>query len=299
MTYFNIGSSPTEAGYMFGSRYNYNTYSMGNSVGLVYGNDVTYNNGTYTLIDTYTSENGWSIDKTTIGERYHYTCFNTGTSCNPVYYIHYSALDNQAKYVVVKDGKKIDDLLSEMTTGSSNTNNSNAKKEVDKWYEANMLKYTTKLEDTIWCNDRSIYAKNGWDKDTPATKYLYFSPALRVNSGTPILNCPSKNDSFTVGSSGNGKLKYPVGLITIDEAMLAGFGNEDGDCSDNYLCTGTFFWAMSAFAYDYYRGLGFGVPGYYVYNMRYTGGGIRPTVSLKKGTKILSGDGTSDNPYKV
>mgnify|MGYP007022603944 CR=1 FL=1 len=42
--------------------------------------------------------------------------------------------------------------------------------------------------------------------------------------------------------NGNGKLTYPVGLITLDEVVLAGFNTHDSNISDykdttNYLCT--------------------------------------------------------------
>ncbi|MDD2505302.1 MAG: hypothetical protein PHF21_03410 [Bacilli bacterium] len=45
------------------------------------------------------------------------------------------------------------------------------------------------------------------------------------------LKCGLKNDRFTVNDSqtGNGALTYPVGLLTVDEASMAGllFGNSN------------------------------------------------------------------------
>ena len=54
------------------------------------------------------------------------------------------------------------------TAGSStyeethaNINNSIVKTKIDEWYSKNMIDYTNKLEDTIWCNDRSYTKGTG------------------------------------------------------------------------------------------------------------------------------------------
>ncbi len=46
-----------------------------------------------------------------------------------------------------------------------NTNNSTIKSAIDNWYSNNMTQYTNYLEDTVWCNDRSMDNKesNGWN----------------------------------------------------------------------------------------------------------------------------------------
>ena len=53
-----------------------------------------------------------------------------------------------------------------------NTNDSEIKKFIDSWYEENMTEYTNQLEDTVWCNDRSISpTSNGTGKETSQTEY--------------------------------------------------------------------------------------------------------------------------------
>ena len=71
------------------------------------------------------------------------------------------------------------------------------------------------------------------------------SYARLVNNKTPSLSC-SKNDSFTVNesSTGNGKLKYPVGLLTADEVAYAG-GRSGSNNTTYYLYTGSTWWTMS------------------------------------------------------
>ena len=63
-------------------------------------------------------------------------------------------------------------------------------------------------------------------KDMECIQQLYGSERFTnwSNQGMlgPTLSC-SLNDSFNVeGINGNGKLKYPIGLITADEVNMAG-----------------------------------------------------------------------------
>ena len=52
------------------------------------------------------------------------------------------------------------------------------------------------MEDTIWCNDRSITTKGGWDPTGNVTAdNLYYSGYNRFyNTHTPSLACSNKND---------------------------------------------------------------------------------------------------------
>ena len=151
------------------------------------------------------------------------------------------------------------------TAGSStydathaNTNESTIKKYIDSWYKTNFDESTTsKLEDTVFCNDRSTkaydantigntsyssYGDLGYGKNKTlygaAHRATYYS-----KNPNPSLVCLNQNDKFTMSSqNGNGKLTYPVGLITLDEVVLAGFNtyySNESDYKDttNYLCT--------------------------------------------------------------
>ena len=201
--------------------------------------------------------------------------------------------------MTLKEGKKIDDILKEMTTESSNTTNSKIKTKIDDWYSKNMIDYTDRLEDTIWCNDRSISQKGGWDKDSTTSNFLYFGGSGRnVESYKPSIECPNDNDKFTVSSEkGNGKLTYPVALLTADEATLAGHGKNGSNKS--YLYTGQWWWALSPSYFDNNTAYEFNVnsvlSNYYVSSTR----GVRPSVSLAPGTMISDGNGTSNFPFEI
>ena len=64
-------SSPADVGYMYGTKYalTYKTSSY-LSTPFVYGNDVTYSDGTYKLTNTMTSNGSWSSDRTTLNIQY-------------------------------------------------------------------------------------------------------------------------------------------------------------------------------------------------------------------------------------
>ena len=215
------------------------------------------------------------------------------------------------------------------TAGSStyqathaNTNESSIKKYIDSWYKTNFDESaTSKLEDTVFCNDRStkVYDANtigntsyssygdlGYGKNKTlygaAHRATYYS-----KNPNPSLVCQNQNDKFTMSSqNGNGKLTYPVGLITLDEAVLAGFNtyySNESDYKDttNYLCTNSDYWTSSPVLMYADGAARVG----YVYSAGYVGvdrvdsaSGVRPVVSLISGTLVNSnGDGTSTNPY--
>ena len=300
-------NSPAYVGYMYGTPYTYSSKSMKNITDTYYyGKDVTYSNGTYTLTNTITSNSWSSIYNTSDGiYNHHYSCLSTGNTCSSVYYIYYTD-DSSLYYITLKDGKKVDDALSEML--DDNTNNSTIKTEIDNWYSENMTGYTTKLEDTVWCNDRSIGTKNGWDPNGGVTSgnwpnySLLFSAYNRVYSThSPSLTCSRNIDKFTTSTSnGNGKLDYPVGLLTADEIMLAG-GKGGASNNSYYLYTGKSYWAGSP--YYFFDGVAFefrvfsdgGLDGDVVTN---SAPGVRPSVSLASGTEMI-GSGTGDDPYVV
>ncbi len=217
------------------------------------------------------------------------------------------------------------------TAGSStyqathaNTNESTIKKYIDSWYKTNFDESaTSKLEDTIFCNDRSTkaydantigntsmssYGNLGYGKN----KTLYGAAhraSFYSNNPNPSLVCQNQNDKFTVdGKNGNGKLRYPVGLITLDEAVLAGFNTQASNTSDfrdatNYLYTNSNYWTFSSVMLNGLGNANVGHvhgTGFVSANLVNTTYGVRPVVSLADGTLVNSnGDGTSTNPYVV
>ena len=298
---FNSNSnSPADVGYMYGTRY---TYSSAKGTGWYYAPDVTYSNGTYTLVSngSYNVETKSTISGTNLNYQ-HYTCGSTTeTTCSSVRYVYYVS-SSTAYYITLTNGKKVENALDEMLTSSSNTTDSTIKTAIDTWYAANMTSYTNKLEDTPYCNDRTIYQLNGWSPTGSTNSYLYLSPYQRAYSTyIPSLTC-NTNDAFTVNASnGNGKLTYPVGLLTADEIMLAG-GRGSTSNSTYYLYTNQAWWSGSPHYFTSYNASEFYVSSADLLNVSVVtyARGVRPAVSLKPGTKFASGGtGISTNPYVV
>ena len=215
------------------------------------------------------------------------------------------------------------------TAGSStyaethtNTNESTIKKEsIDPWFAANFnSEAIAKLEDTVFCNDRST--TTGTNNNTLGSSYgsLGYGTKLTAYGVTarasyytttpnPSLVCPNANDKFTVSTAnGNGALTYPVGLITLDEAVFAGFNTKESNSSDyldtnNYLYTNSTYWTFSPVVMNTIGWVHVGI----VYSTGNIAGtvvntpyGVRPAVSLADGTLVEpTGEGTSTNPYVV
>ena len=183
-------------------------------------------------------------------------------------------------------------------TYDTNTD-STIKKYIDDWYSKNMINYTKMLEDTEWCQDRSIY-------DYKYEITLYYSAYERNHiSYKPSIICPNVSDKYTVSSSkGNGLLKYPVALLTADEVTLAGINDFD-IAENNYLNIGNNWWTLSphnALTGNFYNIFWFFISSNSFLNIE-SGGFfdiyVRPAVSLAPKTIISEGDGTFSNPYKI
>ena len=301
----NSSSSLADVGYMYGTRYTYTFKSSSNlATSYKYGNGVSWNGSSYTLTNTIDTTGTWNTDYKTLNNN-HYTCLNTTGTCSSVYYVYYTST-SQAYYITLTNGKTVENAIDEMLTSSSNTTDSTIKAYLDSWYTANLTSYANYLEDTVWCNDRSISSLGGWDPNGGNTfngtdYYIRYGAYERAyTTYSPIVTCPSVNDSFTTSSSnGNGKLTNPIGLLTADEVMMAGGKGGTGNNS-YYLYTNQNYWFGSPYYFNngnatefFVRSTGY-LGGYYVSDTH----GARVAVSLKPGA-TLNGAGTSENPFTV
>lgn len=271
------------------------------SFNFVYGNDVSWDGTKYTLIDTFVSKNDWTTDRTTAAKKYHYTCFNLSGECTEVYYIisFYEYGSSYIYYLTLSEGKNIEDAKNEMF---ANSNDSTMKKTLETWYKNNMTSYTEKLEDTIWCNDRTLYSGSllGKSEDTGKNSSLFGARGRLYVEHSPTIDCPNESrDGFTVSttSGGNGALTYPIGLLTADEIMLAG----NNDSSTNYyLHTGQWYWTLSPDGtWKYSFNISVASSGGFGHPQVYYSWGVRPSVSLAPGTRYIDGDGTVENPFVI
>ena len=192
----------------------------------------------------------------------------------------------------------------------TNTNSSTIKGVIDTWYKDNLnSNYGKYLSATaIYCNDRSVTSGTY----SVSSSFGYSAKTRLDVNKTPTYNCADTNDKFTVDSStGNGKLTYPIALMTADEVSFAG-GKYRSNAptwyyynSANESSTGsTWWWVLSPYIWDGSYAHVFGVhgsswPGLLNSNLVLDTGGVRPVTSLKSCVKYSSGDVTATNPYTI
>ena len=277
--------------YSYDSSFSYNIISDDNN--YIYAKSFTYNEDTkeYKLIDKI-SFSDWYDNHTSISN-YHYTCYSLNDTCTNIKYIYYT-FPHSAYYIELSDGKSVDDALNEMLWDEDvNTTDSVIKKAVENWFENNLIDYEKYLEDSVYCNDRRILRENnGWNSNGGNSKYdLDF---YNESTSQRDLTCKNKNDSFTkYTQNGNGKLKYPVGLLTKGEALLVG---------EEIIKSSSRYWLMSPNSFNYNTAYS-----NYVTDSGYSDGvyyiegknGIRPVISLKPNIEFISGNGTITTPYIV
>ena len=208
-----------------------------------------------------------------------------------------------------------------------NTTSSAVKTVVDNWYKNNLLssydKYISKT--AIYCNDRAISSDSAKDVNGAIAYKGAIYGRLEDANGRPSYRCGTKKNgslfettqavadkfSSSTASGGNGQLKYPIALITLDEAVFAGvdpttgsttiwtYTNSNGDS----IVGEKAWWTLTPMYFNQ------GANHFMLYGSKYPGRSmgtrvtterlVRPVISLKYCVQYSSGDGSSSNPYTV
>ena len=282
-------NSPAYVGYMYNTVYPYSIKSMSSQSNIVFGKSFAYANGTYTLTGTKTVAT-WSSGYNTINNN-HYTCMTTGTTCSSIYYV-YNTDSSTAYYITLTNGKTVNDALIEMLYANDvNKNDSTIKNYIDKWYIDNLQNYEDKLEDTVFCNDRRILNLNGWDPNGgDTTQNLQFKNNSTSNQS---LVCTNETDSFSMSNT-KANLNYPIGLLSVPELSLAGYG------SGHYLNNGQYVWLVSPYSFSIsYAFAGEVNASEFYFSSVNNSRGVRPSVSLKPNTEFTDGDGSFTKPFVI
>ncbi len=294
--------------------------------GVVFGNDVTWNGRSYTLKDTCTvtqwADNNDDISQ--VSQKYHYTCKTTGTTCNTVYYgvafsniVNVSSRKCDTRFMTLTNGDNINTMMGKI---AQNTTDSRAKTIVDQWYESNLASHSDKIEDTVYCGDRTIdrgilYSK---DEDDPfASEYstIYnsygryasfnrlgaydFSNAHGTPTERPTLNC-SRNDSYSKSAAiGNGALTYPIALLSMDEVLMAGASNSSYN-GNTYIGGNVSYGNLTMTPGLYDASIAFYKNRIYAVNNKSTSiYYVRPVISLVSDITFAAGDGSLESPYII
>ena len=194
------------------------------------------------------------------------------------------------------------------------TESSVIKEANDEFYANHLATYAQYIDTNAgFCGDRStLNLQSGVGTGTVTT---YYKGYLRMVRSTPSLLCENELDLYTSISSnkGNKALTYPIGLITMDEVILAGTGggvfnggsNYMPTNTSSYLRTGNNYWTMTpAGSYNSFGNTRWlanvfrvGDSGIDDLEVQYSVS-IRPTINLRSDLKFM-GNGTITNPYRL
>ena len=188
----------------------------------------------------------------------------------------------------------------------ANTNKSTILTNLEIWYTNNLKTYESVIDDTVWCNDKTVTDKtyNPWN----------WSNVNSLGHGTNVTFYGATQR--LVGSSGNAggtgpslkcngelsKITSKVGLITADELAYAGYVYKQNNTT-TYLqenATNTYWWSLSPRSFSGSNAYVWLVGGSVGYLDGYVSDsyGVRPSISLKS-TANVAGNGTSEDPYVV
>ena len=305
---------PTYVGYMYSEDFALNTSSNSATSYNSFSENVRYYFGTGYVFDEASKTFRLSGD-TIFGtweevhdqaiSQYPYTCFSTSSTGSCTVMKNVTRYSNPYTATV----KLISNNSISYEATLNNTTSSTIKSVLDTWYINNILNktdssgksYASYLSDEVFCSDRSLNSGSGYLL-SPTSTYGAYRRIYQQKVST--LQCSQDVDKFTVSDTkGNGKLTYPIGLLTIDEASMAG-GLCNSVNTQYYLYTGQTYWTMSPSLFNSGSALAYV---WYVSSTGYlnhwattsTSLGVRPVVNLSADVLISGGDGTSQNPYVI
>ena len=191
----------------------------------------------------------------------------------------------------------------------ANTNKSTILTNLETWYTNNLKTYADTIADTEWCNDKTNVT------DTSYNPWGYSNvTGLGYGTNVTIYGATQRLVGTSGSAGGTGpslkcnelsKITSKVGLITADELAYAGYAYAQNNTTtylqENATEEDTYWWSLSP---DFFGGsfafvwLVNGSIGYFGHSNVDYPRGVRPSFSLKSTTNV-TGDGTSDKPYKV
>ena len=195
----------------------------------------------------------------------------------------FNSSDNRSYYV---------GLVHDRSSQHGSGQNSTIMTTLNNWYNSNLASYEKDYIDTGagFCSDRNLQS-GSWSA-TGSHNYAAYGRLYNKGSESASLQC----SDVDILSQDNGRLPNPIGLITADEAALAGVTWSNRQSS--YLNTGEFYWTMSpsnspnaiVFIVNSHGRLNWsGVDGTF---------GVRPLINLRADVQ-LTGTGSQNDPFVV
>ena len=201
----------------------------------------------------------------------------------------------------------------------ANIKNSTVKDFLDNWYSTNIVGktntngdlYTDYISDEIFCNEKTLTSENG--KGYAKNFSLYSTGRIMSSKSSPTFICTKNatNDlsRFTMekqtlknGSTTNGKLIYPIGLVSADELKFSGLIYGSNTSANGFLLAQG--WSMTPYHFESNKYVTIFIGGDQKYPIWTNSSNnqqaiIHPVINIKKDVLIDSGDGTESNPYTL
>ena len=295
----------TYVGYMYGDNFELKTYEhvkiafSTNTVKYYWSDSYTYNEQEQRFYLSGNIIQASYLEMMKDNKINMYTCMSSNMRCVSLRKVTNYTTQFQAT------GENIGYFSKDVDSMYLDTSSSNAKKEIDLWYENNILtgeddnnyKLTDYIVDNTFCNERSITTTG----EISLNKTINFKGGYTLNK--PSFKCENDIEKFSVTSSyGNTHLKYPIAMITASELIYAG-GKRDASNQNFYLNSNVIYWTMTPFNYYYAEGVVGNVSMAYakVYQFDWlnVNHGLRPVINIRGDVLISSGDGTVDSPYQL
>lgn len=264
---YKAGASETDTGIYIESRTADDEYPVYYYRGMPQNNNVLYGGFCWLMLRTTSLGN---IKLIYNGLPSDGKCTATGSDTNTIAEVAYAESNGDRIY-----GGYVYELDDEL-------HDSVAKAALDEWYEENLIDLEDELADDVWCNSVNWEANH----------------SRIAENGAPSNECSEEVAQLSVSTEvGNGRLKYPIAMITADELMFGGAGY-NVENHNYYLTTGNKYHTITQQSAQkmFYQNS--------KYTLNRTGSltyatGVRAVIALPNTTVINSGDGSKNNPLSV
>ncbi len=186
---------------------------------------------------------------------------------------------------LIYNGDLLESVYNDKSTSETNVSfdDSKIKQFLDSFYDQNLKDYDKYIASKTYCNDTSA--------TTTYYRIYYGSYTRNYNDFNPTIECPETEKEY------GGSKEYKIGLITLDEASIAGLTTDYNNT--NYLFNERDYYTMSPTQYNYRAIVGI-VDKLGRLNDTYVTDNkeVRPVINLINSLEV-TGTGEEANPYLV
>ena len=174
------------------------------------------------------------------------------------------------------------------STYDVNTTDSLLKEKTEYWFNHSSID-ESKLEDAVYCNDRSLKTNSTVPEANLASATSGDLEFINYSTKT-TLECSLVTDSFNTTNT-KAQTNYKVGFMTVPEARLI-TSTVYNNGNQYWLGSPYQFWASTAHVYSVYNSSLLDENSWVYYDF-----GVRPVISASSSVQITDGAGSRTNPF--